>query len=160
MISTNYIDPFLKQFLIAVGILIACIIIATNTHAQKLTIGILAEKNCYGMQAGSSMAVTFPKLFTVGAFFQQEVKQATESDNRTIQLAGVLIDFPLIADERLALIGRVKPSIANEKFIVVIPAIETQVKIFDFLQLTGEVSYRAGNPAVALKTNLIISTNK
>jgi hypothetical protein len=128
-----------------------------HVSAQRISLGPHIEKNIKGSQLGISSSLVFKKHFAVGFYHQHEFNKFPEQVNENYDLSGIIIDFPLYIDTRLNLIGRLKPSLANQRFIMVIPAIETQFLIVEFLQVAGEVSYRAGYPAFAIKTNFLFN---
>lgn len=127
--------------------------------AQQLKFGFHAERNIYRVETGGAVTYLFPKHFGLGAYYQQEWGNPPETNARPYNLKGILIDIPFYYCEKIEFLGRFKPSLANGRFVVVIPALETRLTVLEFLQLGTEISYRAGYPAVALNMNFVLDFN-
>ncbi len=149
----------------AISILIilslACYTGTDNAYAQNVRMGPQVERNIQGIQFGLSASYVSGKSFALGFYHQLEANVYRESSGRYArEINGLILDFPIVIDKKLSLVGRLKPSLANRQFFLVIPATEMQFRAVRFLFVAGEISYRAGYPAFAIKTNVIINHKK
>ena len=122
-------------------------------QGQHLTVEPYYEKNIFGNQYGGILSWEFKKSIQVGGFYQQRLQQANETPVN-YKFFGMYFKVPIYRQERLALSASIRGGLANNRFVIIVPGIETTFKVFNMLSIASIISIRGGTPALGAKAIL------
>lgn len=120
-----------------------------NGQAQSFLASPLMEKTVMGNQYGSSLEYQSKKGHSIGAFYQTTI-------NKEYDYSGLTLNIRLLNYDKLSLYSFNRIGLANARFLVVAPAIETRYSLNKNFKLAGAMGIRAGEASIIFKLILKI----
>lgn len=124
-------------------------VVAVN--AQQLSLVPTVEKTVAGNQYGSLLVFQTKRLWSVGGFYQTSLTRTSEGIQTSNPFYGVSISAPLVRSGKINLLANGRVGVVNEDFVVVVPGLETEVKITRFIGVSALMSMRMSYPSAALR---------
>lgn len=125
------------------------LILSSNASAQTPFVGAYTQKTIAGLQQGAEIGFSSAHQFGLGVYFQSTEWWNLESGIHNYPYYGLFAEIPIKQDcEGLSVLLRANAGLADNQFVVVTPAIITQVKLTDWLNLRFNMSMRAGHAAI------------
>ncbi len=124
-------------------------------YSQGLSISTGLEKTVVGTELHFSSGYFTKNNWALGAFHQSKMTSITfESDNRKRETSwyGLYINAPLANTKKINVLLQLKTGISENKFIVVVPSIETNINVTKLISVSLGSSFRYSYPAFSLKT--------
>ena len=123
--------------------------------AQHVVVSPMVEKtiNCY--QYGASVSMEVPSQWRFGGFYQTSLS-AQEQIRHREHFWGMTISAPLMKADRITFYGNARMGIVNKYFLVVCPAVVTELKILKRFHLTVGMSIRKGYLSAQTSLNIKI----
>jgi hypothetical protein len=118
--------------------------------AQELVVAIQAESTVAGPQYGGTLAFELKNTIGIGAMWQTELSRKSEA---TIphQLYGGYIQLPISKSKKLALLANLRVGFSDDKYLVVIPGLETRLSITKRMGVAFGMGIRMNYPAISGK---------
>lgn len=138
----------MKTFIISLLLLIAM-----EASAQKLMMQTGVEKTVAGFEYGAYLSYETKRMWALGSFYQTGLTR----NNPEGKLApknifyGMLIQAPIAKSERLAFLFNLRTGFVNEKFLVIVPSVETRVHVSSRLGISIGTGLRMGYPSLSAK---------
>ena len=119
-------------------------------NAQDLVLQLGAEKTVSGNQFDASAGVELKKLFALGGFYQSDLKkQSTEGSSAAgYTFYGLFMQLPIVKCERIAFFANIRAGLAEHRFLVMVPALETRYEITPRYGVGFGSSIRMGYPSL------------
>jgi hypothetical protein len=125
--------------------------ISTFVSAQDIVISAGAEKTVAGTQYGATMMYETKKVWGAGPFYQTSFARDNGEKKLKNPFYGIAIQAPLARSERISLIAAIRTGLINEKFLVVVPSLETRIKMTSKAGVSVGAGLRSGFPSIAAK---------
>ena len=129
---------------------VALAITHAPVYAQSIIFVGQSELTVSGPQYGLAFGYDFKSQWGGGAFYQSEIKRSHEVIVPN-SLYGAYLQIPLVKTDRIVFFARLRSGLSNEKFLVVLPGLETRVKMFRRTGCAFEMSMRMGYPSLSGK---------
>ncbi len=120
-----------------------------NGQAQSFVASPLMEKTVLGNQYGSTLQFQSKKGHSIGVFYQTTI--SNEYD-----YSGLVLNMRHLNYDKLSLYSFTRIGLANARFFVVAPAIETRYSINKNFKLGGAMGIRAGEASIIFRLILEI----
>ncbi len=130
--------------------MLALLLTGAFTFAQSMVTAIQMEYTVAGTQYGSSFIYESKKQWGLGVFYQVGVTQSVEIFDKD-QFYGAQIQFPLVKSERISFFTSLRGGLVNDKFLVVVPGLETRINVGKRLGVAFGMSLRMNYPSVSSK---------
>lgn len=137
----------------AVVLAVLFILLNTSSFGQRMTIGLHSEHTVAGVQYGAVTGIESKKQFGVGVFYQMDMKTPLEAEKKNT-LYGIYLNAPLVKCDKLSFFGTLRGGLANEKFAVIIPGLETRINVGKRMAVAFGMSMRMNYPSVTSKVIL------
>lgn len=124
---------------------------ATITAAQDIVLSAGAEKTVTGNQYGGSLMYETKKSWGAGAFYQAGIIRDNGEGSRENPFYGIALQAPLVRSQRISFIGILRTGLVNEKFVAVVPSLETRIQITPKAGVAVGAGLRSGYPSLAAK---------
>ena len=111
---------------------------------QHLILTPLVEKTITGYEYGSAVAFRTKSQFSFGAFYQGNIARTPERTQVVNPFYGLLLTAPLLKCDRINFHANTRVGFVNKTFMVIVPGIETEIKIFNALSFGIGMSVRKG----------------
>lgn len=133
-------------------ILILAIVLQTGLiAAQDIVLAAISERTVTGPQFGGSLTYETGKKWGMGVFYQAEIGAMGNAEDAASRLYGGLLQAPLMISEKINFVANLRVGLANEKFIVAIPALETRLNVTKRTGVSFEMSMRMSYPSLSGK---------
>jgi hypothetical protein len=129
-------------------------VVAAN--AQHLSLVPTVEKTVAGNQYGSMLVFQTKRLWSIGGFYQASLTRTSEGVQTTNPFYGVSISAPLVRSGKLNLFANGRVGVVNQDFLVVVPGLETEVRITRSISVSGLMSVRMSYPSAAARISIKI----
>jgi hypothetical protein len=137
---------------IKVLICIICVTLAVaSCYGQHLTASMTAEKTIAGCEYGTSLAFQTKRLVSIGTFYQTGIPKATETFAQAKTFYGAYLALPLLRAERINFFVQSRVGLVSEKFIAVVPGVETELRIAGKLWISFGSALRMTYPSFTSK---------
>jgi hypothetical protein len=128
-------------------------LLITNTllgFSQGLVVQLGAEKTVAGTQLSFASGMENKKQWSVGGFYQVDARALTQEGYTPSRqsLYGVFLQVPVARCEKLALFANLRTGLVDNKFLVVIPSVETRYSISPRTGFGIGSGIRMGHPSV------------
>lgn len=137
--------------------IIILLITSFQASAQMMDFVSGLEKTVAGAEGSVSIQYESKHQWRAGVFYQQAVTiplvQSQEAES-PYAWYGVSISVPMAKTEKVSFYGRLRAGYANESFMVLVPSLETKLKISRKISLSVGSSYRLGHTAFSIQTHL------
>ena len=131
-------------------IIILYLLTISLVQGQHLTVEPYYEKNIFGNQYGGILSWEFKQSLQIGGFYQLSLSESGENKVNN-EFTGIYFKVPLYRVERLSLSASLKGGIANKRFAIIVPGLETAFHVVKQFSIASVVSLRAGAPALEVK---------
>lgn len=123
----------------------------SSSVAQSMNVAFYYEKNIFENQFGGILSWQAAEGFQIGSFYQFSLHQAYD-EPITNEFAGGYVNIPFYRSNKLALSSSIKMGIANRRFIIFVPSIETTLNINSSFSIVFIGGIRAGESLIGVKT--------
>ena len=120
-------------------------------NAQHISIMPTVEKTVAGNQYGTLLVLQTKKLWSIGGFYQASFTRTAEGVQATNPFYGVSISAPLVRSGKLNLFANGRVGVVNHDFLVVVPGLETEVRITRLISVSALMSVRMSYPSAAAR---------
>lgn len=120
-------------------------------QAQSLRLAAGVEKTVAGSQYSSTLLFQIKSKWGLGAFYQTGLQKLPEGIVKKDPFYGGVLFAPLTRTEKITFYATLRCGVVNEKFLVVIPGLETQVRIFNRVEASFGMGYRMGYPSLSAR---------
>jgi hypothetical protein len=127
---------------------ILLVFITTHIYGQDLKLSIQVESTIAGLQYGGTAMYETGKLLGFGVFFQKDTGPADEYNEVNVFYGGQ-IQVPLVKSDRLGFFAVLRGGLVNDKFVVVVPGLETRIKLGKRLAIGLGTSMRMNYPSIS-----------
>jgi hypothetical protein len=119
-------------------------------HAQNLVLQIGAEKTVASNQIGIVSGLELKKQWALGGFYQTELRQTVTEGTQAINSTfyGFYLQAPLARTEKLGLFATLRTGLVENRFVVVVPSLETRYYITPRAGAAFGSSIRMGHPSL------------
>jgi hypothetical protein len=140
--------------LIAIILVLILVLIMVEASAQKLFLQTGVEKTVAGYEYVGSLSYETKRMWALGSFYQTGL---TRNNPEGIlapknNFYVMLMQAPIAKSERLAFLVNLRAGFVNEKFLVIVPSVETRVHISSRIGVTVGTGLRMGYPSLSVKT--------
>ena len=126
---------------------------AASAVGQHMVSALQVEYTVTGPQYGTSLTLESKSQWGVGVFYQAAVKPA--DDNLwNDRFYGARIQCPLVKSERISFLAVLRGGLVNEKFMVVVPGLETSLTLGKRIAVHFGMSMRMSYPSLSSKVAL------
>lgn len=136
------------------GILFFC---CALTYGQSLVVSSGLEQTVAGTELHLSTGYATKNNWALGAFHQTKISMVdveTTSTKPAAQWYGVFINAPIANTKKINVLIQVRTGLTEDRFIVVVPSVETQINFSKALSISFGGSVRYSYPGLSFKTNI------
>jgi hypothetical protein len=123
--------------------------------AQQVVVSPMVEKTINSYQFGASVSMEIPSQWRFGGFYQTSLSRQEQIKHRE-NFWGMTISAPLMKADRITFYGNARIGVVNKYFLVVCPAVVTELKIIKRLHLSVGMSIRKGYLSAQTSLNIKI----
>jgi len=134
--------------------LISVIVLFQKVCAQNLFIAPMAESTIVGLQYGGYSGYITKKSFSIAAFYLRCKTQSEIWPSQQVLFYGIQSSLPIVRNQKLIFSGTLRAGLANNQFMVVVPGVETRIRITTRFHSVLGASWRYGHAAI--NTSLMI----
>lgn len=121
--------------------------------AQHVVVSSTVEKTINSYQYGASLSLEVASQWEFGGFYQTSLSKDEKIRPRE-QFWGMTVSAPLMRTDRITFYSNVRVGIVNKYFLVVCPAVFTELKLYKRFYINVGMSVRKGY--VSAQTSLSI----
>jgi|GEM_PF-1315733 hypothetical protein len=136
----------LVEVLFAVGV----------AYSQQVRIAPFIEKTVAGNQYGTQLLFQTKNKWNFGGFYQTSLQHSSEGIQSANPFFGIAVSAPLVKSEKINFQFNTRCGIVNQLFVVVVPGLETELKVSKTISLSTLMSIRMSYPSALLKFNITI----
>ncbi|MEP1114876.1 hypothetical protein [Ekhidna sp.] len=122
-----------------------------HSKAQVLTGQAYLQQTVMGLQNGYGLRVQTNKGLGLGFVYQSNLKSTTEGLDEKYPFYGMELMLPLTKCGNMKFFFTPKAGFTNEQFFVLIPEVETEIKINDTFSAAITAGIRARESATGIK---------
>jgi len=122
---------------------------------QHVVVSPMVEKTINSSQYGASVSMQISSQWRFGGFYQTSLS-AQEQIRHREHFWGMTISAPLMKADRITFYGNARVGLVNKYFLVVCPAVVTELKIIKRLHLSVGMSIRKGYLSAQTSLNIKI----
>lgn len=111
--------------------------------AQHVVLSPIVEKTVNSYQYGASVSVEVQSQWRFGGFYQTSLLRR-EQIRPHDHFWGMTVSAPLMKSDRITFYGNARSGIVNKYFIVLCPAVVTELKLFERFHMNVGMSIRKG----------------
>ncbi len=129
----------------------------SQLYCQDLSVSTGLEKTVAGTELHLSSGYVTKKNWSLGAFHQTKMVSTTvENANGKPGpgWSGLYFNAPIANTKKINVFLQVRTGINENRFIVVVPSIETNINLTKMISLSFGSSFRYSYPAFSFKTNV------
>jgi hypothetical protein len=128
---------------------------AINVHAQSFTVSAGLEKTVASTESQFMFGYQTKKQWVMGTFYQHNFSQFTnEGLTDNYFWYGAFVGWPLAKSEKLSFYALLRSGLMERQFVVIVPSLETNIKVSKRLAVGVTSSFRKGYPAFSIKTQI------
>ncbi len=147
----------LQCVLVAAFTILLFLFMMYRSNAQSFQGSTFLEKNVSGLAQGYELVRTNASGWALGGFYENLLQQtASERAAGTYERYGVILQGPLVRCQKLGLYAQVKSALVKNKFLVIMPSLETQIRLHQYFILGFRSGLRYGHPSAGIKLILSI----
>lgn len=129
-------------------VILLAIVFPLMSNAQSFQISFKAEQTVKGPNFEIGPAYELKKQFGFGLFYQRSNTEYNDDGlSNFASLYGLTLYLPLYASEKVSIRGMLRGGLVSDRFLVLIPAVETRWMILRRAGLTVSTGYRYGFPS-------------
>lgn len=121
--------------------------------AQHIVVSSTVEKTINSYQYGTSVSMEVPSQWKFGGFYQTSLSKDERITPRE-QFWGMTLSAPLMRTDRMTFNSNVRIGIVNKYFLLVCPAVFTELKLSKRFYINVGISVRKGY--ISAQTSLSI----
>ncbi|GCC53274.1 hypothetical protein SanaruYs_35170 [Chryseotalea sanaruensis] len=126
---------------------------ASIIQAQTLVLSTGVEKTVANTESQFMMGYQSKKQRSIGTFYQNNVNRfISENNPKQSYWYGVFTALPIAKSEKISVYAMLRAGLMDEQFVVIVPSLETKIKVSKWLAVGVASSYRQGYPAFSFKT--------
>lgn len=125
-------------------------------NAQRLSLVPTVEKTVAGNQYGTLLVFQTKRLWSMGGFYQASFARNGEGVLSSNPFYGVSLSAPLVRSGKVNMLANGRVGVVNEAFLVVVPGLETEVRINRFISVSSLMSVRMSYPSAAIRVAIKI----
>jgi hypothetical protein len=123
--------------------------------AQHVVVSPMVEKTINTYQYGASVSMEVPSQWRFGGFYQTSLSRQ-EQIRPHDHFWGMTVFAPLMKADRITFYGNARVGIVNKYFLVVCPAVATELKILKRFHINVGMSIRKGYLSAQTSLNIKI----
>jgi len=141
-----------KLSLIIFGVLF----VVSLSYSQHISIAPFIEKTVAGNQYGTQLLFKTKSNWNFGGFYQSSLQRNPEGIQLLNPFFGVSASAPLVQTDKLSFHFNTRCGIVNQVFVVVVPGLETELKVSKTISVSAMMSVRMSYPSALLKFNITL----
>ncbi len=129
----------------------------TDTIAQHLNLSCGLETTIAGTESQFMLGYENKKQWSAGSFYQAKMMMkpfTIESSNTSTSWYGIYLNAPMIRTQKVSVYAQLRTGLVDQKFIVLVPSLETKMKLTKSISATVGSSFRHTYPAFLLRLNV------
>jgi hypothetical protein len=128
-----------------------------DLSGQDLSFSAGFEKTVAGSELHFSSGYVTKKNWSLGAFHQMKIENMAEENTNTSGKTGtwygLYINAPIANTKKINVFFQLRTGLSENRFIVVVPSIETNINLSKVISLGIGSSFRYSYPGLSIKTN-------
>lgn len=134
-------------------LLIFLLLSAFATQAQTLVLSTGVEKTVADTESQFMMGYQSKKQWAIGTFYQNSLNKFISESNRDQSYwYGAFTTLSIAKSEKISFHAMLRAGLLDEQFVVIVPSLETKIKVSKWFSVGVASSYRQGYPAFSIKT--------
>jgi hypothetical protein len=126
-------------------------LMSTVLSAQDIVVSLGAEKTVIGNQYGGALVYETKKFWGVGPFYQTGIGHDNGEETLTNPFYGLALQAPIVRSERISFLATVRTGVVNEKFLAVVPSLDTRIQVTSKAGVSVGAGLRSGHPSFSAK---------
>lgn len=126
-------------------------ILSTIAYGQNIVVSAGAEKTVAGNQYGGSLMFETKSSWGAGAFYQAGITRDNGEGYLKNPFYGIALQAPIARSQRISFCGLLRTGMVNEKYLVVVPSLETRIQITPKAGVAVGAGLRSGYPSLSAK---------
>jgi hypothetical protein len=114
----------------------------------------MVERTVAGTQYGTVLTYQTSTRWSFGGFYQTTLKQMGDGIQRTDPFYGVVAKAPIARSERMTFLLNGRCGMVNNNFLVIVPAVETEVNISRSFRFSALAGIRMRQPSLAVSLSV------
>ncbi len=128
---------------------------SATIQAQTLVLSTGIEKTVADTESQLMMGYQSKKQWAIGTFYQNSLNKFINENNRDQSFwYGAFTTLSIAKSDKISFYAMARIGLIDEQFIVVVPSLETKIKISKCFSVGVASSYRQGYPAFSIKTQI------
>lgn len=128
--------------------LLLLLVAILSSRGQEIGVRSFVQQTVMGTQEGYAVSIDFGRI-GVGAVMQSNSELLGESEDRKYPFVGVEVRFPLNVSDKLTLYASPKFGMVDQQFFVMIPEVQTEMRLNRIVTLVLGTGIRARQAAVS-----------
>jgi hypothetical protein len=140
-------------------LLLLLIFLAKLAFGQNMRVSAGMEQTVAGSESILATGFQSKKKWSYGAFLQTRLTPSIvegASDLKSRSWYGFYINAPLARTEKINVYFQLRSGLKEERFVVLVPSVETEIRITHHLHVSVAGSFRHQYPALSIKTHLLL----
>lgn len=126
-----------------------------SIQAQQLVLSPTAERTVAGFQYGSMLMFQTKKQWGLGGFYQQSLQTLGEGETKKT-FYGIIVNAPIMRADRMNFFLHTRMGVVDRYFLVLVPGLETELKVSKRFTFSLDTSVRMSYPAAAMRVSFKI----
>ncbi|MBL0744447.1 hypothetical protein [Chryseolinea lacunae] len=123
--------------------------------AQHVVVSPMVEKTINNYQYGGSISLEVQSQWRFGVFYQTSLSRLEQTRPHD-QFWGMTVSAPLMKADRITFYGNSRVGFVNKYFLVLCPAVATELKLLKRFHLNVAISIRKGYLSAQTSMNIKI----
>ena len=135
----------------------------TDTIGQHLTVSGGLERTVAGTESQIMLGYENRKEFSFGPFYQSKIMMkpfTIENGSVSTSWYGIYLNAPLVRTQKVSVYAQLRTGLADQKFIKLVPSLETKMKLTKVFSITIGSSFRHTYPAFLLRLNISLFNHR
>jgi hypothetical protein len=126
-------------------------IVSTIASGQDIVLSAGAEITVIGNQYGGSLTFETKKYWAAGAFYQTGITLDNGEGKLKYPFYGIALQAPIVRTEKISFVAVIRTGLVNEKFLAVVPSLETRIHVTPKAGISVGAGLRSGYPSFSAK---------
>jgi N-acetylneuraminic acid mutarotase len=135
-------------------ILFEVLFFVVAANAQRVSLVPTVEKTVAGNQYGALLMFQTKKLWSVGGFYQASLTRTGEGVQTSNPFYGISVNAPLVRAGKMNLYANGRFGVVNQNFLVIVPGLETEVRVSRWISVSALMSMRMSYPSAAARISI------
>ncbi len=131
--------------------ILSLVVLSLQLSAQKLELVAMAQKTVVSPQFGYEIGFRSNKGLGANIFHQSQKTPLNEKRNTPYSFTGLDVSARIKSCSDLNIYTHLYAGLVNKQFFVVIPEIETRIKLYSVFHMGLGASFRNRQPALSIK---------